>query len=90
MSRCDQFGYLGSIIYKEGDINNDVVHRINAVWVKWRAASGVLCDRHVLKRFKGKFYRITIKLAILYGTEHWAPKRSHIDKLNATKMRMLR
>ena len=88
--RCDQFRYLGSIIHKEGDIDSDVVHRINAGWVKWRAASGVLCDRRVPKRLKGKFYRTAIRPAILYGAECWAPKRSHIDKLNVAEMRMLR
>nr|XP_016443519.1 PREDICTED: uncharacterized protein LOC107768872 [Nicotiana tabacum] len=37
------FKYLGSIIQGNGDIDEDVVHRIRAGWMKWRLASGVLC-----------------------------------------------
>jgi hypothetical protein len=30
-----------------GDIDEDVRHRISAGWLKWRQASGVLCDKRV-------------------------------------------
>lgn len=45
--RTDRFKYLGSIIQKEGEIEDDVIHRIKAGWLKWRAALGVLCDKKV-------------------------------------------
>jgi uncharacterized protein CbrC (UPF0167 family) len=37
-----------------------VSHRIKAGWMKWRQASGVLCDKRVPQKLKGKFYRTTI------------------------------
>jgi hypothetical protein len=43
----DTFRYLGSMLQKNGDIDEDVSHRIKAVWLKWRQASGVLCDPRV-------------------------------------------
>ena len=43
----DTFRYLGSILHKDGDIDEDVNHRIKAGWMKWRQASGILCDKRV-------------------------------------------
>ena len=43
--RKDTFRYLGSMLQRDGDIDEDVSHRIKAEWMKWRQASGVLCDK---------------------------------------------
>jgi len=88
MSEC--FKYLGSIIQKNGDIDQDVTHRIKSGWLKWRAATGVLCDRSIPLKLKGKFYRTAIRPVLLYGTECWASKKEHIKKMEVTEMRMLR
>ena len=40
-----KYKYLGSIIRRDGEIDGDVNHRIHAGWLKWRAATVVLCDR---------------------------------------------
>jgi hypothetical protein len=53
----DTFRYLGSMLQKNGDIDEDVR----------RQASDVLCDRPL--KLKGKFYRTAIQSAILYGAE---------------------
>ena len=42
-----RFKYLGSVIQDDGEIEGDVNHRIQAGWMKWRKASGVLCDAKV-------------------------------------------
>ncbi|KAF3625067.1 hypothetical protein FXO37_31070 [Capsicum annuum] len=41
----DSFKYLGSAIQGKGEIDEDVSHRIGAGWMKWRLASGILCDK---------------------------------------------
>ncbi|KAF3612549.1 Bifunctional D-cysteine desulfhydrase/1-aminocyclopropane-1-carboxylate deaminase, mitochondrial [Capsicum annuum] len=74
----------------DGEIDEDVTHRIWAGWLKWRLASGVLCDKKVLLNLKGKFYRVAVRLAMLYGAECWPVKNSHIQKLKVAEMRMLR
>jgi hypothetical protein len=43
----DTFWYLGSMLQKDGDIDEDVRHRILAGWLKWCQASSVLCDKRV-------------------------------------------
>jgi hypothetical protein len=86
----DIFRYLRSILQKDGDIDEDLSHRIKAGWLKWRQASGVLCDLRVPLKLKGKFYRTTIRSAMLYGAECWPTKRQHVQQLSVAEMRMLR
>ncbi|KAK9069524.1 hypothetical protein SSX86_011428 [Deinandra increscens subsp. villosa] len=85
-----KFKYLGSFVQNDGDIDNDVNHRIRAGWCKWRAATGVLCDKRFPVKLKGKFYRVAVRPAMLYGSECWAIKKAHVRKLEVTEMRMLR
>jgi hypothetical protein len=48
------------MLQKDGDIDEDVNHRIKAGWMKWRQASGILCDKGVPQKLKGKYYRTAI------------------------------
>ena len=71
----DTFRYLGSMLQKDGDNNEDVNHRIKARWMKWHQASSVLCDKRVPQKLKGKFYRTAIRPRMLYGARYWPTKR---------------
>nr|XP_018633176.1 uncharacterized protein LOC108948481 [Nicotiana tomentosiformis] len=86
----DNFKYLGSIIQENGEIDEDVTHRIGAGWMRWRLASAVLCDKNVLPGLKGKFYRVVVIPSMLYGAECWPVKKSHVQKIKVAEMRMLR
>ncbi|XP_060216871.1 uncharacterized protein LOC132644299 [Lycium barbarum] len=86
----DNFKYLGSIIQGDGEIDADVAHRIGDGWVKWRLAFGVLCDKKVSPRLKGKFYRVVVRPTFFYEAECWPVKNAHIQKMNVVEMRMLR
>ncbi|KAG5610287.1 hypothetical protein H5410_021568, partial [Solanum commersonii] len=57
----ESFKYLGSVIQGSGDIDDDVTHCIGVAWMKWRLASGVLCDKKIPSRLKGKFYRVVVR-----------------------------
>jgi hypothetical protein len=83
-----RFKYLGSIVQNDGEIEADVSHRIQAGWLKWRRASGVLCYKNVPVKLKGKFYRTAVKSAMLYGTKCW--KSQHENQVSVAEMRMLR
>jgi hypothetical protein len=43
------------MLQKDGDIDEDVTHRISADWLKWHQASGTLCDKGASKILKGNF-----------------------------------
>ncbi|KAG5590019.1 hypothetical protein H5410_040533 [Solanum commersonii] len=86
----ESFKYLGSVIQGSGDIDDDVTHRIGVAWMKWRLASGVLCDKKIPSRLKGKFYRVVVRPALLYGAECWPVKNAHVQKMHVAEMRMLR
>uniref|UniRef100_A0A1S4D9K8 Reverse transcriptase domain-containing protein n=1 Tax=Nicotiana tabacum TaxID=4097 RepID=A0A1S4D9K8_TOBAC len=86
----ESFKYLGSIIQGNGDIDEDVAHRIGAGWMKWRLASGVLCDRNVPLKLNDKFYRVVVRPAMLYGAECWPVMNSHVQKMRVAEMKMLK
>ncbi|WP_317593309.1 hypothetical protein, partial [Lactiplantibacillus plantarum] len=90
LQRKYHFRYLGSVIQKDGEINEDVTHRIKVGWLKWRNASRVLCDGKIPLKLKGKFYRRAIRPVLLYGSECWAVKYQHEQKTSVAEMRMLR
>jgi hypothetical protein len=87
--KIDTFHYLGSMLQKNGDIDEDISHKIKVGWLKWRQASDVLCDPRVPLKLKGKFYRTAIRPAMLYGAKCWPTKRRHVQ-LSVTEIRMLR
>ena len=86
----DTFRYLGSMLQSNGDIDEDVCHKIKAGWMKWRQASGILCDKKVPRKIKCKFYRTVVRPVMLYGAECWPTKRQHIQQMSVADMRMLR
>nr|XP_016441560.1 PREDICTED: uncharacterized protein LOC107767150 [Nicotiana tabacum] len=61
-------GYPG-----DGEIDEDVAHRIGVSWKKWKLASRVLCDKKVPLRLK----------------EYWPVKNFHIQKMKLAEIRML-
>jgi hypothetical protein len=86
----DTFRYLGSMLQKNGDIDEDVSHRIKTGWLKWCQPSSILCAPRVPLKLKGKFYMTTIRLTMLYGVECWTTKRQHVQQLIIAEMCMLR
>lgn len=86
----NKFKYLGSIIQDNGEIDEDVSHRIKVGWTKWGSVTGVICDDKIPLRLKGKLYKTMIRPAMLYGVECWPTKKVHIQKLMVAEMRMLR
>ena len=81
---------MGSIVEVDGNMEHEVKHRIQAGWNNWRAASGVLCDRKVPLKLKGKFHRTVVRPAMIYGTETASLKKTEEKKMDVAEMRMLR
>lgn len=88
--RVDKFKYLGSFVNAGGSMEEEVKHRVQAGWNNWRAASGVLCDKRVPLRLKGKFHKTVVRTAMLYGTETASMRKAEQKKMDVAEMRMLR
>ncbi|GJS12170.1 zinc finger, CCHC-type containing protein, partial [Tanacetum coccineum] len=86
----ESFRYLGSVMHKSGRIEDDVSHRIQVGWLKWRGATGILCDKKVPLKLKGKFYRVAIRPAMMYGSECWPLTKAQANRMEVAEMRMLR
>ena len=59
-------------------------------WIKWKNASGVLCDKRMPVGLKGKVYHMVVIPAVLYGAKCWPIKKTHVQRLMVAEMRMIR
>jgi len=56
----------------------------------WRQVTGVLCDRRMPRRLKGKIYKTVVRPVALYAAECWPAATNHEKALHAMEMRTLR
>ena len=90
VARVDEFKYLGSTVQENGDSGKEVKKRVQAGWNGWRKISGVLCDRKLSARIKGKIYRTIVRSALMYGLETVALTKKQEKELEVAELRMLR
>ncbi|KAI5107764.1 hypothetical protein C0J45_1358, partial [Silurus meridionalis] len=65
--------------------------RVQAGWSGWRRViAGVICDRRVSARMKGKVYRIVVRPAMLYVLETVALSKRQEAELEVAELKMLR
>ena len=69
VKRTKNFKYLGSTVSSDGRCEEEVRRWIQAGWMSWRKVSGVLCERKLSAKVKGKMYKSVVRPAILYGME---------------------
>ncbi|KAG2462202.1 RTJK polymerase, partial [Polypterus senegalus] len=90
LAKVDEFKSLGSTVQSNEDCGREVKKRVLAGWNGWRRVSGVICDRKVSARVKGKFYRMVVRPAMLYGLETVALARKQETELEVAELKMLR
>ena len=69
LKKTTSYKYLGSHISAEGGLQEEVAGRMNTAWMKWKALTGVLCDRRMPLKLKSPLYRTVIRSAALYCSE---------------------
>ena len=69
MKKVQELKYLGSTVQQNGDSDGEVKKRIQAGWPNWRKVSGVVCDRRIHPKIKGKVYSTMVRPVITYGLE---------------------
>ena len=90
LKKVPRFRYLGSTVMEDGDLEAETTHRIQAGWKNWKKVSGVLCDKKIGMKLKGKVHKTVVRPAMMYGAETWAVKKRQEKKLDVAEMRMLR
>ncbi|KAK3522431.1 hypothetical protein QTP86_010638 [Hemibagrus guttatus] len=86
VKKVQEFKYLGSTVQSNGECGKEV----KAGWNGWRKVSGVLCDRRISARIKGKVYRTVVRLAMLYGLETVSLRKRQEAELEVAELKMLR
>ena len=90
VKRTEKFKYLGSFVEETSELQVEVNSRIQAGWSNWKRVSGVLCDRRINVRLKGKVHKTVVRPAMTYGAETWPMKKTYERKMDVVEMRMLR
>ncbi|KAK3525823.1 hypothetical protein QTP70_010325 [Hemibagrus guttatus] len=90
VKKVREFKYLGSTVQSNGECGKEVKKRVQAGWNGWRKVWGVLCDRKISARIKGKVYRTVVRAAMLYGLETVSLRKRQESELEVAELKMLR
>ena len=88
--RVKEFKYLGSTVQENGGCEREVKKRVQAGWNGWRRVSGVICDKRLPARVKGKVYSSVVRPAMVYGLETVAVTKKQVEEMEVAEMKMLR
>ena len=80
VSRVMEFKYLGSTVQESGGCEREVKKRVQAGWNGWRRLSGVICDKRLPARVKGKVYSLVVRPAMVYGLETVAVTKKQVKR----------
>ena len=89
VAKVDDFKYLGSTVQSNGERGREVKKRLQAGWNGWRRMSGVVCDRTVLARVKGKVYKVAVRPALLYGLDTVVLTKRQDAEMEVAELKML-
>ena len=67
VSKVKEFKYLGLMVQESGSCEREVKRRVQVRWNRWKSVSGVICDRRLPARVKGKAYSLVARPAMVYG-----------------------
>ena len=58
------FKYIGSSVEETGSMATEITQRVSAAWRNWKRCSGVMCDRRMPVKLKGKVYKTVVRPAL--------------------------
>ena len=88
--KVKEFKYLRSTVQESGSCEREVKKRVQAGWNGWRKVSGVICDRRLPVRVKGKVYSSVVRPAMVYGLETVAVTKKQMEEMEIAEMKMFR
>ena len=68
--RVKEFKYLESMVQESGSCDRKIKKRVQAGRNRWRRVSGVIYDRRLPVRVKGKVYSLVMRPAMVYGLQN--------------------
>ena len=89
MPRVKEFKYLESTVQESGNCKREVKKRVKAGWNGWRKVSGVICDRRLSARVKGKVFSSVVRLTMVHGFETVAVTKKQVKRMEIAEMKML-
>ena len=79
---------MGSTVQESGDCEREVKKRVQAGWNRWRRVLGVICDRSLPARVKGKVYNSVVRPAMVYGLEMVAVTKKQVEEMKMLRFAM--
>ena len=52
-------------------METEIAKRVGAGWLNWKKCSGVLCDKRMPVKLKGKVYRTVVRPAMWSAVAQW-------------------
>ena len=59
---------------------------MQAEWKEWRKVLGVICDRRLPAKVKGKVYSSVVKPAMAYGLETVVVTKKQVEEMEVAEM----
>ena len=69
VKRVKTFRYPESTLMEDGELDAEITHKVQSGWNNWKKVSGVLCDRRMNVKIKGKVYRTVVRPALMHGAD---------------------
>ncbi|XP_064102677.1 uncharacterized protein LOC135212839 [Macrobrachium nipponense] len=88
--RKKSYIHLGLCVTDCGGMEEEVNHRIQSAWCNLRKTPGVLCDKRLNVKLKGKMYKSIVRPELMYSYETWAIKNAQERWMEVADLRMLR
>ena len=90
VTKVEEFKYLGSTVQADGGCTREIRKRVKAGWYAWRKLSGMLCDKRVPARVKGKIHQTVVRPSMMHGLETVGTTKNQEAELDVAEMKMLR
>ena len=75
---------------ESGSCEREIKNSVQTRWNGWRKVSGVICDRRLRARIKGKVYSLVVRPAMVYGLETVAVTKKQVEEMEVVEMKMWR
>ena len=75
---------------ESGSCEREVKKRSQAGWNGWRKVSGVICNKRLRARVKGKVYSTVVRPTMMYRFETVAVTKKQVEEMEVAEMKMLR